>query len=262
MPRPVVPMAFGAARLLARLIERHVRGQDQRAVRRDPQPLEHRHALLDELLALVQQRLQRQHHAVADEAARPARAECPEGISDSTVFLPPMTSVWPALWPPWKRATARGPLGQQVDDLALAFIAPLGADDDDELAHAASPVDQEQKDYADEHAAQPAMRNSRSCHRQQPREGALDSLRVEKRHDAFQHQNTAPSAAPQVGEVQGTPFGLQPASDAAGLGRWRDPSVPEEFAVGRQHQHIAVLAEGALVGLQAAVEGVELRVRE
>src|SRR5262245_27618800 len=30
----------------------------------------------------------------------------PDGISDRTVFLPPMTSVWPALWPPWKRATA------------------------------------------------------------------------------------------------------------------------------------------------------------
>ena len=30
----------------------------------------------------------------------------PEGISDSTVFSPPTISVWPALWPPWKRATA------------------------------------------------------------------------------------------------------------------------------------------------------------
>src|SRR6187397_1428147 len=29
----------------------------------------------------------------------------PDGISLSTVFLPPMTSVWPALWPPWKRTT-------------------------------------------------------------------------------------------------------------------------------------------------------------
>src|SRR6476646_7600659 len=29
----------------------------------------------------------------------------PDGISRSTVFLPPMTSVWPALWPPWKRTT-------------------------------------------------------------------------------------------------------------------------------------------------------------
>src|SRR5579863_2935255 len=27
-------------------------------------------------------------------------------MSESTVFLPPITSVCPALWPPWKRATA------------------------------------------------------------------------------------------------------------------------------------------------------------
>src|SRR5271156_1008955 len=27
-------------------------------------------------------------------------------MSESTVFLTPITSVWPALWPPWKRATA------------------------------------------------------------------------------------------------------------------------------------------------------------
>src|SRR6056297_632771 len=30
----------------------------------------------------------------------------PEGIRCSTVFSAPITSVWPALWPPWKRATA------------------------------------------------------------------------------------------------------------------------------------------------------------
>ena len=35
----------------------------------------------------------------------PAR-RIPEGIRCSTVFLPSMTSVWPALWPPWKRTTA------------------------------------------------------------------------------------------------------------------------------------------------------------
>ncbi len=29
----------------------------------------------------------------------------PDGISRSTVFRPPMTSVCPALWPPWKRTT-------------------------------------------------------------------------------------------------------------------------------------------------------------
>src|SRR5690606_14792973 len=29
----------------------------------------------------------------------------PDGIRCSTVFLPPITSVWPALWPPWNRTT-------------------------------------------------------------------------------------------------------------------------------------------------------------
>src|SRR5687767_3088181 len=29
----------------------------------------------------------------------------PEGMRCSTVFLPAITSVWPALWPPWKRTT-------------------------------------------------------------------------------------------------------------------------------------------------------------
>src|SRR5262245_48106457 len=29
----------------------------------------------------------------------------PDGMRCSTVFRPPMTSVWPALWPPWKRTT-------------------------------------------------------------------------------------------------------------------------------------------------------------
>ena len=54
----------------------------------------------------------------------------PDGIRRSTVFLPLMTSVWPALWPPWKRTTRGDAIGQQIDDLALAFVAPLGADDD------------------------------------------------------------------------------------------------------------------------------------
>ena len=51
----------------------------------------------------------------------------------STVFSPPTTSVWPALLPPWKRTTMSASLGEQVDDLALALVAPLGADDDEGL---------------------------------------------------------------------------------------------------------------------------------
>jgi len=41
----------------------------------------------------------------------------------------------------------------------------------------------------------------------------------------------------------------------------RTLEVFEELAVGRQHQHIAFLAERALVSLQAAIERIEVRLR-
>ena len=41
------------------------------------------------------------------------------------------TIVCPALLPPWKRDDDVRALGEQVDDLALALVAPLGADDRD-----------------------------------------------------------------------------------------------------------------------------------
>ena len=58
----------------------------------------------------------------------------PDGISCNAVLTPLITSVWPALWPPWKRTTPCGVVGQPVDHLALAFVAPLGADDDHVVA--------------------------------------------------------------------------------------------------------------------------------
>ena len=56
----------------------------------------------------------------------------PEGMRWVTYFLPPTTRVWPALAPPPQRATTWARLGQQVDDLALAFVPPLRSDDDDD----------------------------------------------------------------------------------------------------------------------------------
>ncbi len=121
--------------LLAGLVERHVRGQDQRAVRRDPQALEHRHALLDQHAALGQQRLERQHHAVADEAAHVLAQDAGGNQRQDGLLAADhqgVAGVVAAL-----EARHRGDaLGEQVDDLALALVAPLGADDDDELAHA------------------------------------------------------------------------------------------------------------------------------
>ena len=59
----------------------------------------------------------------------------PEGIRRTIVFLPPITSVCPALCPPWKRTTAATVVGEPVDDLALALVAPLRADHHDVLCH-------------------------------------------------------------------------------------------------------------------------------
>ena len=59
----------------------------------------------------------------------------PDGISRRTVFAAAddqrMAGVVAAL----EAHDALRALGQPVDDLAFAFIAPLGADDDDVLAH-------------------------------------------------------------------------------------------------------------------------------
>ena len=76
MPRPVVPMAFAPcafsrARSSA-TCEARINGHDGLTL----QPLEHRHALADEHLGLLEQRLERQHHAVADQALHVRRAGC------------------------------------------------------------------------------------------------------------------------------------------------------------------------------------------
>ena len=55
----------------------------------------------------------------------------PDGIRWNLNVSPSRTIVWPALLPPWKRTTIGGALGEQVDDLALALVAPLGPDDHD-----------------------------------------------------------------------------------------------------------------------------------
>jgi hypothetical protein len=73
-----------------------VRWEHQRAERAHADALEGRDAPSGEHVGLGQQRVQRHDDAVADQAAR-ALAQHAEGTSDSTVFWPPITRVWPAL---------------------------------------------------------------------------------------------------------------------------------------------------------------------
>jgi hypothetical protein len=123
-----------AAGPLAGEVELHVRGQDQRAVRADAQLAEHRHAARGEHVGFLQERRERKHHAVADEALH-VFAQHAGGDERQDRLLAAdherVARVVPALEP----GDRGGPLGEQVDDLALALVAPLGADDHDHAAH-------------------------------------------------------------------------------------------------------------------------------
>ena len=124
----------GAARRLARLVERHVRRKDQRAVRRDAQALEHVDAGVDERLRFAEQRFERQHHAVADEALHVLVQDSRRDQRQDGLLAADDQRVAGVVAALETRHRGRA-LGQQVDDLALALVAPLGADDDDEFAH-------------------------------------------------------------------------------------------------------------------------------
>src|SRR6185295_16430452 len=153
-----------------------------------------------------EQRLERQDHAVADQALHvlvkdPRRDQRQHGLLAADDQRVP--GVVTAL----EAGHRGGALGQQVDDLALALVAPLGADDDDEFAHEGLP------------------------------------------------KKTGRSRANKMKTVRGT---ARP-PELFSLGR-RSLEIAEELAVGRHHDHVALAADRIPIGLQAAIERVELGV--
>ncbi len=131
---------------------------------------------------------------IADEATD-LLTQNADGISDSTVLTPSMTSVWPAfvrpgISPPRARGQPAGPR------LFPCLHRPLSADDDDELSHDAYSVDEEQQQYSDEHAAQSGDAHFAITERENPGQGALGAPGRKKRKYTFQHNSSA-SAAPR-----------------------------------------------------------------
>ncbi len=124
-----------AERVLARLVERHVDGQHQRAGGRDAQPRADADTGRFELADLLQQRRRGQHDAVADEdrhvLVQHARRDQPQHR-----LAPADDERMPGVVAALKAHDAARAFGQPVDDLAFALVTPLGADDDDVLAHA------------------------------------------------------------------------------------------------------------------------------
>ena len=126
---------LGVAALdLTGLVECDVVVEDQWAIAADHETRRRVESGDRELVDLGEQRLRREHDAVADVAGhvRPqdARGDRPQdGLL--AVDHQRVTGVVAAL----EAHHAVGLLGQPVDDLALAFVAPLGTDDDDVLCH-------------------------------------------------------------------------------------------------------------------------------
>jgi len=102
---------------------------DQRRGRGDLQARTHFHAGGFQLSDFLLQRGRRDHHAVADQAQRviaqdAGRNQVQHGLL--TVDDQGMTGIVAALVTHNRSRL----IGQQIDDLALAFIAPLGAEND------------------------------------------------------------------------------------------------------------------------------------
>ena len=125
-----------ALRLFTRLVERNVRGKNQRTGGAHAQALEYRNALSDQHFRFLEKRLERQHHPIADETTH-MRVQDSGRDQRQNGFLSAddqrMTGVVAAL-----EAHHRVRLvGEQIDDLALAFVAPLQADHDQIFTHCA-----------------------------------------------------------------------------------------------------------------------------
>ena len=124
---------------LARPVERHVRGENERTSRAHAQPLEHRHALVDEHLRLFEKRLEREHDAVADQALH-VRVQDARWDEREDGFLAADDQGMPGVVAALKARDRMRPVGEQIDDLALALIAPLQADHDEILTHCGPPT--------------------------------------------------------------------------------------------------------------------------
>ena len=116
------------------MVERHVVAQDQRTTRADAQALAHLDAARLKLGDFFQQMRHVDHHAIADEArnaladdARRHQIELVLGGSDHQRVTRVVTTLKPD--------HTLGMIGQPVDDLALALVAPLGTDHYDVLRH-------------------------------------------------------------------------------------------------------------------------------
>ena len=142
-------------------IERDVRRQYQWAAGTDLEPLEYGNTRLDQRVCLGDQRIECQDDAVADQAADPV-AQNAGGNEVEHRLLAVDDERVPRIVTTLESRDGRSTIGEEIDDLPLALITPLGANDDDILAHCGyvscclySAANDEQQDEAGNHDDQP-----------------------------------------------------------------------------------------------------------
>jgi hypothetical protein len=116
-----------------------MRRQDQRAIGAHLQPLEHGHTVCNQRIGLLDQRFERDDHAVADEATH-AVAQDPRRNEVQHGFPAADDQRMPGIVSALESHDGRRAVGQKIHDLAFAFVTPLRADDDDVLTHSGVPV--------------------------------------------------------------------------------------------------------------------------
>ena len=161
-----------AARRLARAVERRVHRQDQRGVLGDPQRgRRHVDALRRHPLDLGQQRLGIDHHAVADDADLAAHqaGRQQRQLVGLVAHHQRVAGVVAAL----EAHDDVGAAGQPVHHLALALVAPLGADHRD-IRHASASSQWDGTAVAqDVRTRQPPRLGRRIVLRRQRRDGGI-----------------------------------------------------------------------------------------
>jgi len=118
---------LAAGGLFARLVQGDVVRHDQRRSRGDLQARAHFHAGRFQLFDLFLQRGRGNHHAIADQAQRVVAQDAGRNqVQDGLLAVDDqgVAGVVAAL----ETHDGTDFLGEQIDDLALAFIAPLGAE--------------------------------------------------------------------------------------------------------------------------------------
>ena len=125
---------LAAARGLAREVKPGVVRQDEGAGGADAQPLANRHAAGLQAVDFLQQGMRLEHHPVADQALHAGTEDAGRdqmqhglGAADDQGVAGVMSAL--------ETHNRRSLLGEEIDDLAFAFVTPLGADHDDVASH-------------------------------------------------------------------------------------------------------------------------------